>query len=538
MTLDDKVKERILQTVELERRKTLVKKLYRDGLNHTEFSFRLGTVEALDGLAEVDKDLFYRVVTYLTGLDIDQRIRDAAMEVEKRVHDNVRSGRDHNLPLEVRGKQKGYKLFPHTVEGQNAMVDALPSLAQQDPEEFLRCYYFMQNFYHHALELFEKPDFFIRSTLYEHRLFFDEFLRKTAASLGTFAKTIFQEPILFIDDLEHCFYTDYLSSHYARGKTERELCDELVIFARDMSVVQNDTFYGNLLIALEYAKASDLEELKDCARYSSPGEQLVKRLGSGASGSTFLINSESFGKEMALKVFKPYPYFYSESELKILSDLQHPNIVRVWHGGERELSSDPFFIFHEDKTPGYIMISHVYTLLMDYVTGRTLEELIEDYPNGLHPEHLLDIAQQLLSAIQYLRSEGIFHRDLTLRNIKFDDAGTLKVIDFGIATDVQQKPRDNRKYGGPSDLFSWGLIIYKLATGKHLLGSKNPLEKTTDYAQAIQKIKQNMFEPDGALKKKYSAKLYHDILPLADAIIMALQDNDAVFHHTMPRILK
>ena len=163
-------------------------------------------------------------------------------------------------------------------------------------------------------------------------------------------------------------------------------------------------------------------------------------------------------------------------EASVLARLDHPNLPKV---------SDYFLYDGRDY------------LVMDFVPGRDLRELIEEARSQgqfLPEEQVLSWAEQLCDALEYLHSQDppVLHRDIKPANIKLTPAGTIKLVDFGLVK--LMTPDDNRtvtvlqgrgtvqytpleQYGGDtghtdaqSDIYSLGATLY------HLLTAQPPLE--------------------------------------------------------------
>jgi len=163
-------------------------------------------------------------------------------------------------------------------------------------------------------------------------------------------------------------------------------------------------------------------------------------------------------------------------EASVLARLDHPNLPKV---------SD-FFLYNGRDY-----------LVMDFVPGRDLRELIEEarsHGQFLPEEQVLTWANQLCDALEYLHSQDppVLHRDIKPANIKLTPAGTIKLVDFGLVK--LMAPDDNRtitvlqgrgtiqytpleQYGGDtghtdirSDIYSVGATLY------HLLTAQAPLE--------------------------------------------------------------
>jgi serine/threonine-protein kinase len=151
--------------------------------------------------------------------------------------------------------------------------------------------------------------------------------------------------------------------------------------------------------------------------------------------------------------------------------LSHPNVVSIYDRGEAEGS---------------------YFIVMEYVEGRTLKELI--VTRGPCPVPVaISYVRQVLAALRYAHRNGIVHRDIKPHNVLVDHEGRVKVADFGIAragssqmteagsiigTAQYLSPEQAR--GAPvdesSDLYSTGIVLYELLTGHVPFNGETPVE--------------------------------------------------------------
>ncbi len=158
-----------------------------------------------------------------------------------------------------------------------------------------------------------------------------------------------------------------------------------------------------------------------------------------------------------------------EREAKILRRLSHPNIVRlVWSGRVGRRSAMGF----------------------EYIKGDTLQTLLRK--KGKIPlNEVYRIAKPLLSALDYIHAKGILHRDVKPSNILLDEDGTPKLSDFGLAMgkDIPTVTLDGTLLGTPnymspeqvegkeldgrSDLYSLGIVMLELLTGKKAFRGEN-----------------------------------------------------------------
>jgi len=225
----------------------------------------------------------------------------------------------------------------------------------------------------------------------------------------------------------------------------------------------------------------------------APGQTLLhyrvlETLGEGGGGIVWRARDERLGREVALKVLPealardPEALERFEREAKAVAALSHPNIVTVYaveDAGENRLLS------------------------MEFVRGRTLDQLIP--PDGLVLDAFLDLAIPLVDAIAAAHDHGVAHRDLKPRNIMVTNDGWLKVLDFGLArqsplasgpvateTPTRTLDRPGKVFGtlaymAPeqvhgrgadhrSDVFSVGIVLYEMATGRHPFAGGTPAE--------------------------------------------------------------
>ena len=147
--------------------------------------------------------------------------------------------------------------------------------------------------------------------------------------------------------------------------------------------------------------------------------RITALIGRGGMGAVYLGERATgdFDHRVAIKVIRPGPLsdmFVARfrNERRILAGLDHPNIARLFDGGETP-QGEPY-------------------LVMEYIEGSTLRDLMES--GGKTCAQLVAIFGQVCSAVQYAHQNLIVHGDITPANVLVDhDANTAKLIDFGIA---------------------------------------------------------------------------------------------------------
>ena len=144
--------------------------------------------------------------------------------------------------------------------------------------------------------------------------------------------------------------------------------------------------------------------------------QVIASIGAGGMGEVSRAHDTKLRRDVALKVVPPA--FTSdpermarfEREAHVLASLSHPNIASIY---------------------GIEESGDTRALVMELVEGPTLAERIQPGPIPL--EEALEIARQMVAAIEYAHDHGVIHRDLKPANIKITPEGTVKVLDFGLA---------------------------------------------------------------------------------------------------------
>ena len=149
--------------------------------------------------------------------------------------------------------------------------------------------------------------------------------------------------------------------------------------------------------------------------------QVQERIGAGGMGEVYRARDTRLGRDVAIKILPtvftsdPDRLARFEREARVLASLNHPNIGAIYGLEEGPAETG----------------SHVRGLVLELVDGETLAERIARGP--LRTTDALAIATQLADALDAAHEKGIVHRDLKPANIKVTPAGTVKVLDFGLA---------------------------------------------------------------------------------------------------------
>lgn len=206
--------------------------------------------------------------------------------------------------------------------------------------------------------------------------------------------------------------------------------------------------------------------------------RILQVLGQGAQGKVYLAEDPKLQRRVAIKTVVLEGAVDRDKEIRTLLDearmvsrLQHPNIVALFDAGE------------EDGTP---------YLVFEYVEGTTLAQLIREkgrLPGGRAAE----IAVQVLEGIGYAHQMDVIHRDLKPGNVMIDRKGTARVMDFGVASRVSSAAEgSDALFGTPlymapeyiservstpqADLFAAGMILYETLAGETAVHGGNVYE--------------------------------------------------------------
>jgi len=200
--------------------------------------------------------------------------------------------------------------------------------------------------------------------------------------------------------------------------------------------------------------------------------QIEKELGKGAMGVVYLGKDPKIGRTVAIKTMALAQEFEADEleevkerffrEAETAGRLNHPNIVTMYDAGEEH---DLAFI------------------AMEFLKGKDLAPYTKA-DNLLPLLKVMDIVAKTADALDYAHSQNVVHRDIKPANIMYElDTGSVKVTDFGIAriTDssktktgmvlgtpsyMSPEQLSGKKVDGRSDLFSLGVMLYQMATGK------------------------------------------------------------------------
>jgi eukaryotic-like serine/threonine-protein kinase len=205
--------------------------------------------------------------------------------------------------------------------------------------------------------------------------------------------------------------------------------------------------------------------------------EIIALLGQGGMGAVYKARDTELDRLVALKIIRPELTTNPEilkrfkQELILARQVTHRNVIRIFDLGQAD---------------GFKFIT------MEYLEGQDLRAVIRER-GKLPPEEAAIIIVQICRALEAAHSEGVIHRDLKPQNIMLDANGRAYVMDFGIArsaylpgmtqtgalvgTPEYMSPEQAKgeKLDERSDLFSLGVILYELLTGRSPYYSETPL---------------------------------------------------------------
>jgi eukaryotic-like serine/threonine-protein kinase len=201
--------------------------------------------------------------------------------------------------------------------------------------------------------------------------------------------------------------------------------------------------------------------------------EIRRELGRGAQSVVYLAFDPQLQRQIAIKTLhftRPDPTQNQVllGEARMVSQLRHANIVPIYEAGEED--GDLYLVF-------------------EYVPGRTLHETLRQ-GGALPPAKAATLMIGILGAVRQAHEQGIIHRDLKPSNVLLDENGQPRVMDFGIAAQVDSKSTDGGNYVGTpaymapeyidnrvinqaTDVFSAGLIFYEMLTGQRAVQGDN-----------------------------------------------------------------
>ena len=217
--------------------------------------------------------------------------------------------------------------------------------------------------------------------------------------------------------------------------------------------------------------------------------EILSKVGAGGMSDVYKAKDHILGRIVAIKVLKQE---FSEdinfvtkfrTEAQSAAGLEHPNIVNIYDVGSE---------------------SGLHFIVMEYIEGITLKTYVEK-KGQLSFKEATSIAIQVARGIEAAHNKDITHRDIKPQNIMISTEGKVKVTDFGIAKAISSNTISSDAMGsvhyaspeqarngfidGRSDLYSLGIVMYEMVTGRV------PFDGETTVAVAIQHLQEEMVMP-------------------------------------------
>ena len=215
--------------------------------------------------------------------------------------------------------------------------------------------------------------------------------------------------------------------------------------------------------------------------------EILKECGNGGMATVYKAKDHVLNRAVAVKVLRDEYTTDADfikrfnTEAQSAASLQHPNIVSIYDVG------------HEEE-------NNLYYIVMELIKGKTLKEIINK-DGTLSWKWAVNIAIQIASALEVAHKNGIIHRDIKPHNIIITEDGVAKVTDFGIAKAVSNSTITafgttigSVHYFSPeqakgsitdakSDLYSLGVVMYEMLTGKVPFDADTPVSVALKHMQ-------------------------------------------------------
>jgi tRNA A-37 threonylcarbamoyl transferase component Bud32 len=193
--------------------------------------------------------------------------------------------------------------------------------------------------------------------------------------------------------------------------------------------------------------------------------KILEKIGAGRTATVYRAHHEGLGTDVAVKILLPeilkFPEVVSkfEAEARAIARLDHPNVLKIYD------------VVGEGDARG---------IVMELLDGEDVLEYVTAEGGRVEPQDALRIVRQAMAGLQAAHAKGIIHRDVKPQNLVILEDGTVKVVDFGLATQANSSLAAERigtpHYMAPeaceakpvepaSDVYSLGISLYHLLTG-------------------------------------------------------------------------
>ena len=265
--------------------------------------------------------------------------------------------------------------------------------------------------------------------------------------------------------------------------------------------------------------------------------QIEKLVGSGAYGAIFSAIDNVSMERVAVKAVPPLhdggkktAIGRFQREMKVISNLRHPNIITLYDYGETE----ELIVF----------------MVLEFIDGQTLSDIVDKRPMSF--DNAVDVTRQIAAALSEAHSKGVIHRDLKPQNVMLTpgrEGYDVKVLDFGMAKVLSRlgdesivaltregiavgTPRyiapeqaRGKPVGAYSDLYALGLLMYEMFTGAravkadsiesailaHVSPQRLQLDEIDDVPRAVRPILFKLIEKKVANRYQDATQVVRDL---------------------------
>ena len=290
--------------------------------------------------------------------------------------------------------------------------------------------------------------------------------------------------------------------------------------AHQVEAIEKCPSCGGVIVAKHDIEDADYDPL--IGRKIGGRFTVIARLGAGSMGAVYRARQDGMHREVALKVLKPERAFDAsakarfEREARATSALTSPHTVTVYDFGEDESTKQGPLLY----------------LAMERLEGEPLGQRIKR--GRIAPTDAVKIVQQALRSLAEAHKKGVVHRDLKPDNIFLHRVPTphgleevVKVLDFGIAKIIQADlkvdsletqagtvfgtPRymspeqaQSKPLDGRSDLYTIGLILFQMITGRHVFPDEDAVVVMARHIQSLPPRPREV-APDAGISRKLEA---------------------------------
>jgi eukaryotic-like serine/threonine-protein kinase len=244
------------------------------------------------------------------------------------------------------------------------------------------------------------------------------------------------------------------------------------------------------------------------AKVQIPGIKVLRLIGEGGTARVYLASREGDDEPLVVKLLRREIVGDKNAlarfmeEYSLVERIQSRHVARIHGHGDAE--------------------GHAY-LVMEFFEGGDLNKRLAGKP--LPPPEALRLFRELMFALGDIHEKGILHRDLKPQNLMFRDDGSLAIVDFGIAKDIDAVDRTNAgevlgtpRYMSPeqvqgraldlrTDIYSAGVLLYQMLTGRHVFEGDTAVEVALQHLnkappglpeglQAYQRLLDKLLEKD------------------------------------------